>query len=303
MTSALYYTALRMLGVPAAVRRGRNAAVILCYHNVVAADFPAGVGEPSLHMPEPRFREQMRWLAAHYDVLPLRALLARIRAGESLRGTAALTFDDAYVGVFEHARPVLEEFSLPATAFVIAGAPEARETFWWDHPATHQDATPERRQRWLAELRGDRRAILAELGASPSVTVPRALQPADWATLRSAAESGHIDLGAHTVTHRTLPTLSEPELTAELSGSRQTIERLTGIAPTVLTYPYGLWDERVSVAAKAAGYAAALTLELGLASPGADPWSLPRVNVPATIGLSAFQSWAAGLGPPRILRG
>ena len=41
--------------------------------------------------------------------------------------------------------------------------------------------------------------------------------------------------------------------------SRRVIERETGVTPDIFAYPYGLWDERVKGAVRAAGYWAAVT--------------------------------------------
>lgn len=112
------YGGLRVLGLSAAARRLRHAGLILCYHNVVAAD-DRPAGDTSLHLSVDRFAAQIRWLAGHYDVVSLRAMADHIRHGESVRGMAALTFDDGYAGVFENAVPVLEAHHLPATVFVV----------------------------------------------------------------------------------------------------------------------------------------------------------------------------------------
>ena len=40
-----------------------------------------------------------------------------------------------------------------------------------------------------------------------------------------------------------------------------------------------------------------MTLEDGVNGEDADPWSLRRVNVPASITPPAFEAWIAGLRP------
>src|SRR5436309_3423338 len=86
---------------------------------------------------------------------------------------------------------------------------------------------------------------------------------------------------------------------------REFVERLRagrslrGVAPAFFAYPYGIWDERVRNAVQAAGYEGAVTLDYGLTGARADPWALPRVNVPATIPSPAFKVWVAGLHPRR----
>jgi peptidoglycan/xylan/chitin deacetylase (PgdA/CDA1 family) len=293
--ASLFYGGLRALGLPAAVRRLRNAAVVLCYHNVVDEE-PAGLAGTGLHIPRARFETHMRWLAAHYAVIPVRELVARMGAGRALRGTAAITFDDAYNGVFDYARPILTRLGLPATVFVVTGAATKGGPFWWDHPAAAERAASPASRRWLAELRGDGHQILQELGVTPLATVPRATRPADWAVIRGAVRDG-FDVGVHSATHRVLPRLTDAELRVEVVESRETLARDSGVMAELFAYPYGLWDQRVRDATEAAGYAAALSLAARLVGPTVDRWALPRVNIPARITNAAFEAWTSGWSP------
>lgn len=260
--ASLAYGALNGSGLTSLARRLSSGGVTLCYHNVVAQR-DAGVSPAlGLHMPLPVFERQMRWLAANYDVVPLDRLVDRVARGLSPRGLAAVTFDDGYSGVFEHAWPMLQDLRIPATVFVVAAAPEGDDLFWWDKPEA-------------------RRAV-------PS------LHAATWATVAAAAAAG-LQVGAHSRTHRSLPTLAESDLQREIVESRDTIARHAGVIPAFFAYPFGHWDKRVRDAVHAAGYRAAFTLERGMPTPDADPWSLPRVNIPAGISDGAFRAWTAGL--------
>jgi peptidoglycan/xylan/chitin deacetylase (PgdA/CDA1 family) len=231
-------------------------------------------------------------------VVPLRELLDRLAANRPLRGLAAITFDDGYGGVFEHAWPLLLELGLPATVFVVAGAPETGDAFWWDHPAAGQRATPERREQWLRDLRGDGAGIIAALSPVAAPALPRVLRPADWDMIARATDAG-LSLGVHSATHRTLTELDKVELEREVVTSWETIRRRAGGRPEIFAYPYGLWDARARDAVRAAGYRGAVTLDYGLVHSDTDPWALPRVNIPASISHSAFQAWVAGLAPRR----
>jgi peptidoglycan/xylan/chitin deacetylase (PgdA/CDA1 family) len=290
--AALYYGSLRGFGLTALERRFRDAGSILCYHNVVPA-VDATVGDPALHLPREYFEQQMRWLRDHYHVVSLRELVDRVAAGRSLRSTAAVTFDDGYAGVFEHALPILEALGIPATVFVVAGAVGQSAGFWWDRPEIVDSATPGRRETWLTEMRGDGDVIVASDARAADPGLPASHRPADWATMRAAFGRG-LDLGAHSVTHRSLPTLSDSELEHEVVASRATLYRATGIEPEFFAYPYGLWDPRVRTRVLSAGYRAAFTLDDGRNGAHADPWSLRRINIPAGISGPAFEAWAAG---------
>ena len=135
MLTALAYSALDALGLPALLRTLRRSALVLCYHNIVADHGADDPGDTlGLHLLLSRFREQVEWLSSRYRVLPLTELLQRLRAGRPTESLAAITFDDGYTGTISNAWPVLRTLKLPATVFVVAGA-EPTTGFWWDHPA------------------------------------------------------------------------------------------------------------------------------------------------------------------------
>jgi peptidoglycan/xylan/chitin deacetylase (PgdA/CDA1 family) len=291
----LYYGGLRATGVPAVSRRLRDAGLILCYHNLVGTD-ALPFGDPGLHMPRDRFEAQIRWIAERYTVVPLRELVDRVTSGASLRAVAAVTFDDGYTGVFEHAVPILRALNIPATVFVVAEAVGCKRAFWWDRPDVVSAATPGRRREWLHTLRGDETSICSPAAGSEgrAARCPDSHLPASWETIRTAAGSG-IEIGVHSATHRVLPTLTDAELGREIVRARAAIAAETGTHGEFFAYPYGLWDSRVRARIRSAGYRAALTLDAGLNRSSIDPYSLRRLNVPAGISDAAFESWTAGL--------
>jgi len=288
----LVYRLLRLTGVVNLSRRRRGHGVVFCYHNVVAdSDLPNNSG---LHMHQSQFERQIEWIASHFDVIPLRELVDRVAARQSVRGVAALTFDDAYRGFFNHALGALRALRLPATVFVVSDAPAAPAGFWWDHPATRDDGDGSRRERGLRTLQGDARRILDEVAASPNWHPPADLLPADWSAIRAASGSD-LDVGVHSASHRVLPTLSDDELKGEMVESRERVRAATARAADLFAYPYGWWDHRVQRAVRDAGYAGAVTLDYGFNRSGCDPWRVRRINVPAGIGDAPFEAWASGL--------
>lgn len=291
--ASLGYGALRLAGVTTVARRLRGDGLILCYHNVVPDSSVGPWSDLGLHMPLATFARQMRWLATHYDIISLDDFVDRVTTERSRRGTAVITFDDAYAGVFEHAWPLLQELNLPATVFVVAKAPEMDADFWWDHPAVLRAYSPTAERHWITALRGDRAAILTDVGDANAPRPPSACRPASWLTIKSAAASG-IRLGAHSATHRSLPELDTYDMYLEVRTSGEEIARCTGVAPDFFAYPYGRWNDAVREAVRVAGYRAAFSLDV---TRPADRWTLPRLNVPAGIGDAAFQAWAAGLRP------
>jgi peptidoglycan/xylan/chitin deacetylase (PgdA/CDA1 family) len=301
MFGDLYYGTIQNVGITMLARHLRQGALVLCYHNVVPRsdhDEPARYGDPGLHLPLDLFTAQIHWLKDHYQVVPLPELVNRLASGRSVRGLATLTFDDGYSGTFTLAWPLLQRLGLPATMFIVAGAPGRRTPFWWDHPAVVGADSAGARNRRLLSLCGDAEPVLKDARAGAIADVPATHLPADWSVITQAASSG-LDLGAHTISHRTVTKLGDADLSHELVDSGNMIEERTGVRPVAFSYPYGIWDIRVRDAVRRAGYRSAVTLDYGLNTSGINLCALRRINVPASISLRAFAGWTAGMRPRR----
>lgn len=296
--SRLVFAATRVSGVNAAARWLRPGAVVLCYHNVVAG--PERGGDRALHLCVNDLRVQLDWLKRHFDVVSLDELHARERAGRSLRGLAAITFDDAYRGCIVHGRAVLRSLSLPATVFVPTSAPDSDQPFWWDVVPPEMTASEAGRERALEQMAGDRAAILSAHKSEAS-TIHRDCLPATWAEL-VAAQDEQFRFEAHSVTHRTLPRLSAESLREELLRAAEMIERKLGRRPAWVAYPYGRWSAEVATAAHESGYRGGFTLAGRDVSVGLDWASAPRLNIPAGITLDAFAAWVSGFAHFRASR-
>jgi peptidoglycan/xylan/chitin deacetylase (PgdA/CDA1 family) len=295
MLSKVFYAGLKAAGIPALARLASSGGVILCYHNVVPDDDHAG--DLGLHLSVTEFARQLEWLTSRYQVVSLTEIANRIRLGRTLRGTAAVTFDDGYTGVFEHAWPLLRGRHMPATVFVPTSEPRSdAEGFWWDHPVIVMNDSPARRQELIVDLAGDSKQIdEAVLHGTPS-GLPLSHRRAPWPVIVHAASEG-FDIGVHSATHRNLTRLRDDELEREVVASREALFMCTGVSATTFAYPYGLVDARVRDAVRTAGYRAAVTLEYGLNTPSTDPWMLRRVNIPASIPRLAYEAWTSGLRP------
>ena len=71
----------------------------------------------------------------------------------------------------------------------------------------------------------------------------------------------HHEIGAHTLTHPSLPTVDDAALKAEIDGSKEWLEDILGTSVTMFAYPYGHHDARVKAAVKRAGFKGARTTE------------------------------------------
>ena len=104
--------------------------------------------------------------------------------------------------------------------------------------------------------------------------------------LRRLLDAGW-EVGSHSLTHPSLPTLDDETLMMELRESKRRLESELGIRCTSLSYPYGAADARVVAATDRAGYDAAAAL-LGVPMrPGRLAW--PRVGIDGRDGPFAFR--------------
>jgi len=227
---------------------------ILCYH---AVD-PDWVGAMSVHPAD--FARQAAWLSAHRRVVPLADVLGRAsRSGRLPRGSVALTFDDGFESVYDHALPVLRKHRLPATVFLVA-----------------QTLTP--------------RGQLVDWVRTPPAVPLRTLTREQVLEMQAAG----VDFQSHSWAHRDLPDLDPTECERDLRDSRELLEDLLGRPVTSLAYPRGRHDEQVRVAAERAGYAFAVALPEQAEQPGR--YAVPRVGVyhgngPGTLRIKTTRSY------------
>jgi peptidoglycan/xylan/chitin deacetylase (PgdA/CDA1 family) len=292
MLAHICYVGISAIGLVTLARRLRRGAVILCYHNVVSRPSEAAGADSGLHTTREHFEKEIQWLREQCDILSLNQLADRFERGQSVTGTAAVTFDDGYAGVVRYAWPILKSYAVPATVFVISEAPGRLQGFWWDRPGIAM-SPPGDRRRLLVEYRGDHDSIESQSTGAP---VPRALRLAGWDELKSAVNEG-LAVGSHSATHRNLTQLTEAELAREINDSRETIQQRLGVRPEWFSYPFGMMDERVKARVQAAGYRGAVTLQRGLNTSATDRCALRRINIPSSISLPAFNAWCAGLTP------
>jgi len=98
--------------------------LILCYHRVATPR-----RDPQLLAVSPeRFAAQMEHLAGCYRP----ASLDEIAAAPGRGGRVAVTFDDGYADNLHLAAPILEQYGIPATVYVVGDNAATGRPFWWD---------------------------------------------------------------------------------------------------------------------------------------------------------------------------
>lgn len=263
---------------------------VIAYHGV--GDSPHA---PVMHVSPDRLRAQLEFLRDRRDIVPLRELVDRWRAGASTRNCVAITFDDAYAGVLAHALPILRDLDIEATVFVTSDYAALGASYWWDNVERARLAANRQwtdtvssiglpkadasvpstvdlvRDRVLARFAGRWPGDLEAGGES----VWRSMT---FTELESLAKDQRIEFAVHTLSHPALPLLPYDEQVSEMRSNLRVLrERLPRVLP-IVAYPYGLYDRTTVRAAREAGMIAGVTMEGRATANHPDPMTAPRIG-------------------------
>jgi peptidoglycan/xylan/chitin deacetylase (PgdA/CDA1 family) len=104
----------------------------------------------------------------------------------------------------------------------------------------------------------------------------RATSPAETVEL---AKGGLIEIGAHTISHPSLPALSPAQQVQEIAGCRAKLREMIGGDVTSFAFPYGDHDERTAAAVADAGYQCGCVCRDTIVTPRCDRYVIPRLDV------------------------
>jgi peptidoglycan/xylan/chitin deacetylase (PgdA/CDA1 family) len=231
-------------------------ACIFYYHRVADVGFV----DPNVddwNVTPKQFERQLATLARFGEIVPLSNLQRRLYGRPtSAKPLVCLTFDDGYSGFYSEVLPILKRYRAPAAAFVVTGSIGSAEPMPFDQ--------------WAQKNSGRVKST--------------AWRPLNWEELEECVASGLVTVGAHSHRHLRGSKCTPSQMADEAGEARETLQRQLGKAHSNLyAYPYGntklgdVSSEYIS-AVKAAGYALAVTTDLGLVAAANDPYCLPRLE-------------------------
>jgi peptidoglycan/xylan/chitin deacetylase (PgdA/CDA1 family) len=289
--------------------RGRfvPGALILGYHRVASSEHdPFG-----LCVASERFSDHLKILKKLTSMLRLSELAASLKDRKLLSRSVVVTLDDGYADALHQALPLLEKFEVPATIFVTTGNPG--KAFWWDRlehmlfslaelpdeftlssfginytwrvaadnsgAALNKSRLLQGVYRSLLPLPSQKREeclhyISEWSGNSPDPdTSVRSLSESE---LTALANSGLIEIGAHSVTHPVLAKENVTNLQTEIVGSKKYLESLLGQSIFSFSYPNGSYSNSAAEMVRNTGYHCACGSNPDIVHPRSDLFNLPR---------------------------
>lgn len=163
-----------------------------------------------------------------------------INHGRTDHPFVCLTFDDGYQDNYDIAYPILKQTNVPFAIYVTTGFIDNRIPMWW----------------YKGNNLGINTESLKTLDADPLCTI-----------------------GAHTVSHPKLDTLSPEEQRKEIMQSKQELESILGQPIRHFSYPHGAYNaDTLSIINKQI-FRSALLAWGGNIRRGANPLMLPRIEL------------------------
>ena len=311
-----------------------RAPVVLGYHRVVA-QFEAECRDmmPSMLVSRAMLERQIDCLARHYRFVSVDDLDTAGTTRRSAKPAAAVTFDDGYRGVYEHAFPLLRRKGIPAALFVVTDFISTTlpllhdRVFWlasrllprWRDPA----AEAARRLTAVGVQGGDvhdiaaatiapiafTRALITRLtydeltrmadrmqaDMSSPIRLSDGALPATWDMLREMRRGG-MTIGSHTKRHIRLTNEDRAVQKSEIAGSRERLEHELGEPIVHFAYPDGDFNSAAVRLLASAGYRWAYT-----ACRHRDPYHA-RLTIPRLILWEHSSIDVRGRLSPSILR-
>ncbi|WP_335998976.1 polysaccharide deacetylase family protein [Halorientalis halophila] len=228
---------------------GNRRDAVLLYHSVGGVPGIDYRWDVPVHV----FRDQIRRIAARYELVDLETLATT----ETSTKRVAITFDDGFRNVYEHALPVLSEFDAPATLFVNSA--------------------------FVDDENLDRLRERHDLGAAAhdvSLTTDQ---------LQEIAAQDRYTIGNHTFSHANLAELPDRgAVAAEILDAKEWLEDRLDVAVDCFSYPYGGFDERAAEVV-AETHEIAVTSEPSLVGPSPNPLAIPRLDACLPASTVAFE--------------
>jgi peptidoglycan/xylan/chitin deacetylase (PgdA/CDA1 family) len=272
----------------------RRGLLIIGWHGVSMDE--EHVRFRTLFISQATFRRRLEYLRRTFRVISLEEALQQHERGHFDSGQVVLTFDDGYFNFQEAAAPILRQFEMPATVYLVTGnmalgrpyeslvirdavgrselgevllplEEETRAMPLTDDVARRRvsaaalaclDRMPHEGDARLEYCRRVTEALAVDFDAMMRRRTWTSLNPEE---ARHLAEEG-FGMQLHSHTHRHVTDIPD-ELADETRHCRELVEQATGRPATDYCYPGGFWERRAWGPLREAGVRSATTVRNG----------------------------------------
>jgi peptidoglycan/xylan/chitin deacetylase (PgdA/CDA1 family) len=298
----------------------KNNYLMLMYHRVLPFKEAIPGMQAGMYVEPETFDMHLRYLNKYFRIIPFSEIFSYLKYTSYSKGDkpiCIITFDDGWCDFYKYAFPILKAQSVSATVFLPTKYIGTEGQFWTDQLAylivqnrnKYNCSNPINKEHienidvtdTIDRLEGtinlriekaitllkkcrdeDINVILEKLkrkwGVDPIPTERAFLK---WGEVAEMKESGLINFGSHTHSHKMLTYLDDHEIMDELfqSKNKLILEKVVDTDFIPFSYPNGNYDERIINMVREAGYHAAATTETGWNYRNTPLFSLKRVAI------------------------
>lgn len=271
-----------------------------------------------------KFKKQIQYLRRNYNIIRLEQLIDHYTKDEKNPNKAVvITMDDGYKSNYSLAYPLLKQYQIPATIFIVTEFVQNQEYLWGDRleyaiwkaeidtltiTINNNTCTCKIKEEIdkiesVGEIRcklellsyNERKTIIEEIENKTKNRISETgnattLQlPLQWSEIREMVKDGIVSVGSHSMRHPNLTTCTEEQLEEEIVESRKIIEREIGRECRLFCYPGGKYNNRVKHFVSKAGYTCATAIKGKTETRNrADRFELGRIGIGRTMNISDF---------------
>lgn len=255
----------------------KPSLIILLFHTVYRDDDDQHNDNlyPLISMKVSQFREYLEhFLEIGYTLISPVDLTKGLASD---RRYLLLTFDDGYYNN-TLALPVLQEFKAPALFFISSNHIDQSKGFWWDayyRECLKRGAGLREINQGIESLKTQchdyiERHLIEQFGTHVLASEGDRDRPFTPSELREFAREPYVHIGNHTTDHAILTNYTDDQVIEQIGNAQKAIHRITGVTPSVISYPNGNCSSTITHIAEQMG------LQFGISTE-------PRKNHPTAL--------------------
>lgn len=275
---------------------------ILLYHGVVQTPrHDISLGPISADS----FEKQIKYIKENFDVVTQDEMFQMYRENyEPKKHTVAITFDDGYLNNYTVAFPIMKKYKIPSTIYILSQCLEDNERLTWSDyidfikdklelrnlsslPLTIK--TIDALKNYIKGLTIEQRNVLfaalhkqADVKLSPLYQEPEHWKLMNASQIKELANSGLVEIGAHSHNHPNLGRIDIQEAKKEMKTSKDLLESVTNKEVYSIAFPDGCYTQEVKQTAIDLGYRNLLAVDYRLSEDNADKTILSRYCISST---------------------
>jgi len=308
LSPPLYYSQIHRLSRPIYAGMGQ----ILMLHRVLPESGKFRIhNHKSLEITPEHLENIIRFFKKRdYEFISLDDLMARKNSlSKPIRKFVVFTFDDGYVDNYLYAYPIFKKHNIPLTLYVTTSLPDTKAKLWWylledmvvnrsridilveGVNMTFGTETVKEKEAVFNQIRNrfalaDENKLILLLkslfrGSDEEISAMTRELSLTWQQIDELSQDPLVTIGAHTVNHLPLNSLTEERSTFEILESKRIIESKINKEVKHFCYPLGSYGRKEIKILEKSSYASATTIKMAniFEENLNHPFALPRIMI------------------------